>query len=63
MWPEEEYSRGENAAVLVATVLFCCREHKAALYWGSDGTIFSPSLPQPSLTQPNRGQVNPEAVS
>lgn len=31
--------------------------------WGRDGTIFSPFLPQPSLTQPRPGQVHPEPVS
>lgn len=48
MWSDQNYSRGENAAVIAATALLCCREHKAALYWGRDGTIFSPLLPSQS---------------
>ena len=33
--------KGEGAIVIIARVAFCWQEHKASLYWGSDGTALS----------------------
>lgn len=53
MWSEKKYSRGETAAVIVATP-----PAQGAIVLGrAVEPFFSPFPPQPGLTQPDRGRV------